>query len=512
MLTLLAGGAFFIWEFIGLEDLRRFILAQVILVGAWIMVYALILKKEEEPFLRFGALKWKESQLVNILVIGRIGSGKTVSAINQIIVQISRTYDNWGGMILGVKGTEHLFIEEHFKHIGREDDIRCLEVRPENESESWDPPFRINLTGDRRLPWSAYATMIVDTGKALSGEGGNGFWSDTAQQVISNTFELLDRLDLPTTIPELFTTLTNLEILQDRLKDLAKAQGGSEEVRRIIRHLDKTFLTAEAKEQLEGTMGTINQYLGFFMNPDISKVFCSKDPNVHIQDLDYGKVLATSIPQRFIKERSYIHTLLKSLAYYHGMLRYDDDVKNKRYIEKCNRIFMFMDEAQDTITGSTTGVGDHKILDRIRGAKLSCVYAMQSTHSPDSKIGRDKRANLINHFTTRFYFQLSDEDEAMEVSKLLGQVKYIKKSHSKSRQRNGYSISNSRSEEYTYRVQPIVFTSLDEHQAIVVHPNKNFGMMIVPPLDTNGRIPEWFQKKRSGLKSLGQLRKYVKHR
>lgn len=510
MLSLLGGAGYFIWDKSNELSMSRIIGLSVIILGAWAILYGLILKKEKKPLLQIGGLKWDEFNLGHILILGQTRRGKTVSALSNLITQFTETYTNWGGMILGVKGTEHVYIEEHFKHIGRLDDVRVLQVRPEDEPENWEPLMRINLTGDRRLPWTAYATMLVDAGKALSGEsGGSSFWADTAEQVFANTFELLDRLDLPTTIPELYYTITQQDVLSERTTQLATMDDLDEVGERAVRYLDKTFLSAESKDQLEGTLGTLNQYMGFFMEPDISKVFCSDNPNVNIMDMDYGKVIASAIPQRFVKARKYIHTMLKSLAYNHGMMRFDADAIKPGTIKDLNRILLIMDEAQDVITASDTGMGDHTVADRIGGAKVTLIFAMQSAHSPDPKIGKEKRENLVNHFSSRFYFQLGNEEEAMEVSKYLGQVKLKKISKGVSRSKNGRNISRNVNEELQYRIQPLVSLSLDNHQCIVTHPSKDFRVIELAPLEPDGTIPTWFKETKKSRRGLGRFSRYI---
>lgn len=458
---------------------------------AWFLIYLALFQKI--PLLKFGKLKWKANELGHILVLGQTRRGKTSSGFSQIINQLSRSEKNWGGLVLGVKNTEHVFYEKHLKAINRHDDLRLLRVRSLDDPESWDPPFRINLTGDPRFPWSAYSTMIVDTVKSLSGEGENPFWADTAQHIFTQGFQLLEKLGQEPTIPNLYAILTNTSRLEEMLNELAENHTDELAVR-IVSDLTKKLISAEAKEQLEATEGTLRQYLGFFMQEDIHKVFCSTEPNVFIEDMDYGKIICSSIPQHYPRERSFIHTMLKQLAYYHGMMRFDKDADDSSHIKKCNRLLFVMDEAQDVITAAQTGLSDHVIADRIGGAKVTLVFAMQSSHSAESKIGREKNRNLINHFSTRFYFQLGDENEAEEAAKYVGKVK-------KRKVRRTYQtfdvMSKDRNIEFgwDFDLPPVTFLRLDKHQCIIVHPKREFEVMNLPPLEPDGKRSRWYKPK-----------------
>ncbi len=469
-----------------------------VFLAAWIFLYRGIFEKK--AILSFGKLTWDPSELGHILVLGQTRRGKTSSGFSQIIHQLSRSEPRWGGLVLGVKNTEHQFYEAHFAGTPRKDDVKVLRVRSLDDPQNWEPPIRINLTGDSRFPWSAYATMIVDTVKSISGEGDNPFWADTAEQLFTYGFHLLEIVDSPATIPELYKALTDythLEGLLDKLK------GRTDDMSvRINAEFQKRLLSAEAKEQLEGTEGTLRQYLSFFLQEDIQKVFCSLEPNVHLEDMDYGKVLCSSIPQHFPKERKFIHTMLKQLAYYHGMMRFDKEADKPGYIRQCNRLLLVMDEAQDVITSSETGMSDHTIADRIGGAKVTLVFAMQSAHSAESKIKKERNRNLINHFSTRLYFQLGDEEEAEEAAKYIGKTKKVKVRRTYD---TGDIVSRNKNidRSWEFDVPPVIFLRLDKHQVVICHPKRTFEIMELPPLDPKGQVEKWF--KPTGIRKIRKL-------
>ncbi len=501
-ISILLGGCFYVYT----AKQPPFVYAPLIL-GWLIMTLAMKKKKvTTPPLLQFGKLRWDESNLGHILVLGQTGKGKTVSAITNILTQLTKNCPHWGGMILGVKGNEHHFIEGLFKNNGRNGDVKVLQVKPEG-AQNWSPPFRINLTGDKRLPWSSYASMIIDTGKALSGDKGDSFWADTAEQCITHAFVLLEGLGQPPTIPEVYKLLMaeGPEIGKAVVEFCEKKGELNEQDIATMSYFESVFINAKAREQLEGTKGTLKRYLGFFINPEIAEVFCSENPNLEMKDLDKGVVIATSIPQRYVKERKYIHTLIKALGYNHGLLRFDQEAIDAEYIKKCNRLIFIFDEAQEVITASETGMGDHTIADRIRSAKVNLVFSMQSSRSPDSKIGREKRENLINHFGTRFIFQLGEQTEAKDLSSFLGDAKQRKITRSRGKTGGNRSVVM----EYKPRVEPVVLMSLDAHQCLITNPSKDFHLTNLAPLDTTGIIPSWYAEKRRILKPIQRLNKHI---
>jgi hypothetical protein len=78
-------------------------------------------------------------------------------------------------------------------------------------------------------------------------------------------------------------------------------------------HHDTAHLHAHLEqppERLGGVHGTLNTYLEFFLNPEISEVFCD-ERTFSISEIDRGKIVCLAMPQKFQSERLYINTILK---------------------------------------------------------------------------------------------------------------------------------------------------------------------------------------------------------
>ena len=93
------------------------------------MGLVLWLTKSRKVILRFGRLTWTQSEFCrHFLISGDTGCGKTTSGFHNILVQITRRVPNWGGLVLGVKGDEHRFLEVLANTHQREADVLHLQV------------------------------------------------------------------------------------------------------------------------------------------------------------------------------------------------------------------------------------------------------------------------------------------------------------------------------------------------------------------------------------------------
>jgi len=110
-------------------------------------------------------------------------------------------------------------------------------------------------------------------------------------------------------------------------------------------------------EQLGGVQGTLNTYLEYFLNPEISEVFCANEPTFSMDQIDAGKIVCIAMPQKFQSERLYISTILKLSYYFHALSRFDKPAEER---EKDNLIILFTDEGQEIITGTESAFADHR--------------------------------------------------------------------------------------------------------------------------------------------------------
>jgi hypothetical protein len=475
-------GVWFWFEFD--EPYRHVACGLGILIG-----FVLIAAPGRKSVLRFGSLAWNENELCrHILITGDTGCGKTSSGFHSILVQLTKTISNWGGLVLGVKGDEHGFLAELMAANRRSEDVVHLEVRPHGALDDWQPTHRYNLLSDRSLPWTTHAKAIVDTGASLTEGRQDSFFKPMAQISLANALQLLDEIGVPVTITRAYQVLTARTRLEEAL-DRLEHQEPSERRIALMEFFQNTFIETKAAEQREGIEGTIKTYLSFFLDPDIAEVFCSEESNTfEISDVDEGAVISVTLPQRFVTERRYVNTYLKMLFYYHALRRYDLPKSDQR---ARNMLLLLADEYQDIVTASEDGISDHKIIDRVRGARCAIIAGMQSEVSADPGIGRDKRKVLSLNFRTRFIFRGADMEGAMASADFIGKKKIWKRSKT---HKAFSSVTYTRREEEDYKIKPAKLMDLKDHVAVVVHPSKRFVKKLIAPLDARGRVEKWYRR------------------
>ncbi len=81
------------------------------------------------------------------------------------------------------------------------------------------------------------------------------------------------------------------------------------------------------RNNLAASRGTLSTYLEFFLNPEISEVFCADEPTFSVSEIDAGKIVCLAMPQKFQSERLYINTILKLSYYFHALSRFDKSVE-----------------------------------------------------------------------------------------------------------------------------------------------------------------------------------------
>jgi hypothetical protein len=451
------------------------------LLAAWLLFLP---GNRRNHVVRLGGLTWKRNQFCRgWLITGDTGSGKTSSGINQLAHQVFQNEPTWGGLCIDEKGVYWETLAAMARHYGREHDLIHLQIRSDDGNPPWTPPQLFNLTGDRNIPFTTYAKFVVDTATSLGQGGDKGFFKSQAQTHIAHALEMLYELKRPVTLQGAFELLSDRDLLEEEMENL---QGLLETPRReaVYSHFANRFLT-QPDEQLGGVRETIANYLQYFLTPEVAEVFCTGESTFDFSAIDQGKIILTTMPQKFQTERRYVNTFLKLLYYNHALRRFD---KSKADRAKENVLILWADEAQRFMTASEDGTSDYNCVDVIREAGATVVAAAQSTTSLIPPLGNDKAKVLTLNLRNRLIFRAADEADALQAADFLGKKRVVKRSwgHSAGRQNTNYS------ETEEHKIKPHKLRNLRDHECVLVHCERGFRRATLPPLEPDGSVARWF--------------------
>ncbi len=441
--------------------------------------------KPPQVIARLKGLSWKRSQFCRgWLITGDTGSGKTSSGVNQLAHQVFQNGDKWGGLCIDEKGVYWETLVGMAKHYNRESDLIHLQIRPDQHPR-WNPPHRFNLTGDRSIPFTTYAKFVVDTATSLGQGGDKGFFKSQAQTHIAHALEMLHELDRPVTLQGAFELLSDSRVMERAHADLARL-GQSPARIDLLAHFSNRFMN-QPPEQLGGVRETIGNFLQYFITPEIAEVFCSRESTFSYQDLDQGKIILTTMPQKFQTERRYVNTFLKLLFYNHALRRFD---KPKAERTEDNLLILWADEAQRFMTASEDGMSDYNCVDVIREAGATIVVVAQSSTSFIPPLGNDKSKVLTLNLRNRIIFRSADEADAVQSADFLGKHKIIKRSWGYS----GGKQNRNFQETEEHKIKPHILRNLRDHECIMVHCEHGYRRAILAPLEPDGKVSPWYRK------------------
>ncbi len=431
-----------------------------------------------------GGFAWERNDFCRgWLITGDTGAGKTF-AINVLLHSVFRHEPDWGGLCCDEKGIYHETLVRMARKYGRESDLLLLQTRPDHADEEWVPPARFNLISDPTIPWSTYATVIVDTASSLAaGSEDKGFFKTQAHANIGRGIQLLRLLNVTPSMHLLLEVLQHQAVLKSLLQHLESIKNqGNPDARECYEHFFNAYLR-QPPEQLGGVISTIYNYLNYFTNPDIVEVFGPEQNSFNFSALDAGAIICLSMPQKYQTERRYVTTLLKLLFYTHVLRRFDPRPAGKRPVTEDNLLVCWQDEAQRFITDSDANV------DVIRQANATTVMAAQSKLSFVPAIGSKEKADVtLLNLRNRVIFKAADRACAESSADFVGKRMHWKKSYTRSR--GVRSTTRTREEEYL--VKPFELMSLPKFVAIVKHCEKGHRKATIHPIDPEGNVPLWY--------------------
>lgn len=435
--------------------------------------------------LRLAGLTWRMDDFCRgWLITGQTGSGKTLAAINTMLWQVSKNCPRWGGVCVDDKGVYWETLREMFRHLGREDDLILLQVRPVDVPSDWRPPHTFNFLDNPHLPYSAKAKIVCDVASSLGQRKEQSFFKMQAQVQMEFAFRALEVAGMSVTLEHAYVFLTSDTLMKQVIAVIEERKTPAAE--ELLDHYRSAFLS-QPPEQLGGIKTTVANYLKPFTDPDMVAVFSRPKSSFAFDDIDRGKVVCIALPQRLQVERRYINTLLKLTFYSHALRRFDRPAAQRA---GDNLLIFWADEAQKIVTASEDGMSDYNVVDVIREARATVVAATQSYTSLIPPMQDERKAKVfIANMANRVTFCAADEDSAKIAADTLGKRKAKKRT-------TGYSGGKrnvSWTDEDRYRIEPHELRRLRKFEAIVQHCEGGFRRVKLPPMGSDGRVPVWYR-------------------
>lgn len=437
--------------------------------------------------LRLGGFSWTTEDFCRgWLITGQIGTGKTAAAINTMLWQLTKNCPDWGGICVDDKGLYWETLSRMLRHLGREEDLILLQVRPVDAPPDWKPPHRFNFLETPHLPYSAKAKIVCDVASSLGQRTDQNFFRIQAQVQMEWAFKALEAAGYEVTLEHAYDLFAESTMLEDEvLPRLGEKR--TPEAEALLKHYHNNIAT-QPPEQLGGVKTTLANYLKYFTDPCIAEVFCHWEPGIDFDAIDRGKKICISLPQRYQVERRYINTLLKLSFYMHALRRFDRSAESRA---NDNLIVLWADEAQKIVTASNDGMSDYNVVDVIREARATVVAATQSHTSLIPPMGDEQKAKIfIANMANRVTFCAADEDSAKIAADTLGQRKSKRRTF-------GYTAgkrTTSWTDEDRYWFEPYQLRKLRKFEAVVQHCNGAFRRVTIPPCGVDGKAPSWYRR------------------
>ena len=438
------------------------------------------------------AFSWDDI-CAHIIIIGRSGCGKTLGALKSILIQMAKNDQKWGAIVLDEKGDFHQLLTGVWTALGKEERLTVLRVPLPAEAALMDsPPIRINLIGDRSVPWETYAQLVIDVAVSQGQKTDNAFFKTQGRAVITKVFEALVLAGHPVTLEAAHTFVSDPALHRLIVDTIKRNVAPTNKARSVVDYWES--LDEKSAGQKDGVLSTAENYLLPYAAENVAHVFSSQDPNFDLREVDNCRIIVPSIPQLYLTSRSYIHAFLKLWFFFDTFRRYD--LPNSRFaIAQLPKRGLIIDEAQNSLLGSEEGLADHKAIDKVRGAGAFLIYAMQSYSSAKPNLQDQSKVDTIfANIGTHIIHAIKDAHGRETASKQF--VTFDKKKVSRSFNHHGDLTMSETTEEKPTR-KPDFFLNLRKFEAIITHVEGRTAHGTIEPLTDDGRaIEKWFRSSR----------------
>ena len=339
----------------------------------------------------------------NLLVLGGIGSGKTTSVIQPVLLQCLMR--GMGGLIFDIKGDFGAAAAGLSKSAHR----TLTVIGPKRRA--------FNLL--RGLTPEA-AAGFLKSALLLTGSPSDPFWVDTAVELCRNALGVLSFLPEHYSLAGLYEYLFHDDARARWDRQLsAEAIGLSPQALRLLRsyqsYHEGVFTRFDAKV-VAGVLASAAQVLTPFTHPDLVDAFCPPVDALSIANLGAGEVFLVDLPLAvWGVGAKVIYTFLK--------LRFFQYMQRRPAPERSRPVLFLCDEYQEIVSANKDGLSDLNFWDKGRAFGTIGVISAQSIASFYAALGdRDLADTLLQNFRQKLCLRTEDLHTIHFFERLLGRI------------------------------------------------------------------------------------------
>ena len=360
----------------------------------------------------------------NALVLGQVGSGKTICVLNAIleglIASFAKTKLRIGGLVLDAKGDFHGKIQLLCERYGCADALCILDpsvwasAARTWRSIAWNP---LDNSDDALEIATRLIAALRLIGLELGAEG--SFFLDSAKVFLRHAITLV-RAGAITPVPSIIDVYRLSQEAEDKTPlyhEFIKAIGARYpvdvpvEVMDAITYFERNFAPMADREK-SGVKGTITQLLDEFLLPPFRDIFTGLSTLSIGEMIDQGKILYVRMPASDRERMSRLVSTLIKLEYQRNILM---------RVGKERPSFMLIDEFQTYYT-TGEGRGDSDFFERSRESRHGNIIAAQnlSAFMKRTKNSHDVR-NFLGNCAVKIFLRQTEEETTRWASALFGQ-------------------------------------------------------------------------------------------
>lgn len=349
----------------------------------------------------------------NILITGSIGSGKTSTAISNILDSLIK--NNLGGLIIDIKGNFVDTVNKIAKKHLRQEDIEYISL---NDNTIYNPLNEPDLSS------TEIASIVKKVLTLISNSKENEpFWLDKAEEYIRDFITLIRVYNNGNlNFSEIHNLVINKEYLKEKLLNIKD---------RILRN---EFSDEKLFELNSAILNINNDYLGLDDRTfGIIRAEITRMTSVFMSNVKYFKKFCSNRVSniRFLSNKIYVLSLdiannekLSKIIATYLKLKFQREILDNH--KKDKSVFFLCDEYQEVCN-----VQDGNFFSLSREYKCINVISMQSYSSLVNSLLDEHSADvIIQNFVNKIWFRNDDYFTIQRIISILGKEKILNKSKS----------------------------------------------------------------------------------